>query len=40
MQIRHRRIGEFSELRQLWDGVGMGTQWLDGVEGLRRRLQP
>jgi hypothetical protein len=34
-----RRVGEFSELRQLWDTVRLGPQWLQGVEGLINRLQ-
>jgi hypothetical protein len=34
-----RRVGEFSELRQLWDSVGLGQEWFRGVEALHSRLQ-
>jgi tetratricopeptide (TPR) repeat protein len=34
-----RRVGEFSELRQLWDTVHLGPEWLRGVEELIGRLQ-
>jgi hypothetical protein len=33
-----RRVGEFSELRQLWDAAGLGQEWLRGVEALHDRL--
>jgi hypothetical protein len=33
-----RRVGEFSELRQLWDQVGLGQEWLRGVQALHERL--
>src|SRR5262249_51768495 len=33
-----RRVGEYSELRQLWDTVHLATEWLQGVEGLIDRL--
>jgi hypothetical protein len=35
-----RRVGEFSELRQLLDTVRLGPEWLRGVEALLARLQP
>jgi hypothetical protein len=34
-----RRVGEFSELRQLWDTVRLGQEWLRGVEALCSRLR-
>jgi hypothetical protein len=34
-----RRVGEFSELRQLWDTVHLGQEWLRGVQELHSRLQ-
>ena len=34
-----RRVGEFSELRQLWDTVRLAPEWLHGVEALIGRLQ-
>jgi hypothetical protein len=34
-----RRVGEFSELRQLWDAVKLSQEWLAGVDGLCSRLQ-
>jgi hypothetical protein len=34
-----RRVGEFSELRHLWDTVHLGQEWLRGVEALHGRLQ-
>jgi Domain of unknown function (DUF4259) len=34
-----RRVGEFSELRHLWDTVRRGSEWLRGVEGLIGRLE-
>jgi hypothetical protein len=34
-----RRVGEFSELRHLWDTVRLAQEWLRGVEALRGRLQ-
>jgi hypothetical protein len=34
-----QRVGEFSELRQLWDTVRLGQEWLVGVKELHSRLQ-
>jgi hypothetical protein len=33
------RVGEFSELRQLWDAVHLGKEWVCGVAALCGRLQ-
>jgi hypothetical protein len=33
-----RRVGDFSELRHLWDTVRLGREWLRGVEALHSRL--
>ncbi len=33
-----RRVGDFSELRQLWDTVRLAPEWLSGVEALLGRL--
>lgn len=34
-----RQVGEFSELRHLWDTVRLSQEWLRGVEALHSRLQ-
>jgi Domain of unknown function (DUF4259) len=34
-----QRVGQFSELRQLWDTARLGQEWLRGVEELHGRLQ-
>ncbi len=33
-----RRVGDFSELRQLWETVRLAPEWLPGVEALLGRL--
>jgi hypothetical protein len=33
-----RRVGEFSELRSLWDVVRLAPEWLRGIDELIDRL--